>query len=109
MPLSDLIKGQTLSLQGYGSGIWKQEWGILSELEYRGGWRKITGANARSGDSGGPIIDTLGRYAGTLWGSREGETYFTPASTVAELVSEYLEPDKPLVVWVLEKYVLKYD
>ena len=74
------------SVQGYGSGVYKQQWGTLSSTRTVNGWRKVTGAIARNGDSGGPVLDGCDDYVGTLWGSVDGETYFTPAQKVLEVL-----------------------
>jgi S1-C subfamily serine protease len=71
-----------LSVQGYGSGKYKQQWGVLSTTTTIRGWYKVEGVEARSGDSGGPVIDVNGAFVGTLWGSVDGDTYFTPADKV---------------------------
>lgn len=78
-----------LSVQGYGSGKYKQSWGVLSDSIVTaqvgtGEWRRIDDVVARSGDSGGPVIDVNGAFVGTLWGSVDGDTYFTPADKVME-------------------------
>jgi len=73
-----------LSVQGYGSGTYRQRWGTLSDIGTLRGWRVVAKAAARSGDSGGPVLDADGSYVGTLWGSVDGETYFTPANVVIE-------------------------
>lgn len=77
-----------LSVNGYGYGIFKQSWGTLSPKRWGSGgykWNSVDGAQARSGDSGGPILDASGWYAGTLWGSVEGSTYFTPVTIVLKI------------------------
>jgi S1-C subfamily serine protease len=64
-----------LTIHGYGYGPYKQQTGSLGTA---GKWRKVIGAAARSGDSGGPVINERGEFVGVLWGSVDGETYFTP-------------------------------
>lgn len=80
-----ILRGGPLSVQGYGSGEYKQSWGVLSH-SIAGEWRKVDGAETRSGDSGGPILDENGHFVGTLWGSVDDETYFTPAEEVLKLL-----------------------
>jgi len=75
-----------LAVQGYGSGVYRQRWGTLSNTCTVKGWRKVVNATARNGDSGGPVLDGCGDYVGTLWGSIGGETYFTPAQKVLEVL-----------------------
>jgi hypothetical protein len=78
-----------LTVQGYGSGVYKQRWGTLSNARTAKGWRKVANAQARNGDSGGPVLDERGDYVGTLWGSVDGETYFTPAQKVLEVLERF--------------------
>ena len=75
-----------LTVQGYGEGVYKQQRGTLSNTRTVKGWRKVVNAAARNGDSGGPVLDGRGDYVGTLWGSVDGETYFTPAQKVLEVL-----------------------
>jgi S1-C subfamily serine protease len=78
-----------LTIQGYGEGVYRQRWGTLSNTRTVKGWRKVVDAGARSGDSGGPVLDGCGDYVGTLWGSIDGETYFTPAQKVLEVLERF--------------------
>jgi S1-C subfamily serine protease len=78
-----------LTVQGYGEGVYRQRWGTLSNTRTFKGWRKVVNAQARSGDSGGPVLDGCGDYVGTLWGSVDGETYFTPAQKVLEVLERF--------------------
>jgi S1-C subfamily serine protease len=78
-----------LSVQGYGPGPYRQSWGVLSDAHYSDGYRAVSGVAARSGDSGGPVIDASGRFVGTLFGTVDGETYFTPISVILK----HLPPD----------------
>jgi S1-C subfamily serine protease len=79
-----------LSVQGYGrKGKYRQRWGMLSDSIATGKgeseWRKVD-VGTRSGDSGGPVIDVRGAFVGTLWGSVDGNTYFTPADKILKLL-----------------------
>ena len=84
-----ILRGGPLSVQGFGSGEYRQAWGVLSH-SIAGEWRKVDGASSRSGDSGGPIIDENGHFVGTLWGSVDDETYFTSAKDVLKLLESLL-------------------
>ncbi len=75
-----------LTVQGYGAGVYRQWWGTLSTARTVKGWRKVVDTWTRNGDSGGPVLDGYGDYVGTLWGSIDGETYFTPAQKVLEVL-----------------------
>lgn len=89
-----------LSVQGYGSGPWKQSWGVLSDTLYDDGYRAVVGVATRSGDSGGPVIDDRGRFAGTLWGCVDDEVYFTPLEEILKHIPEGT---------VLPPYVIRPD
>lgn len=84
--------GQTVSIQGYGGGKYKQLWGTVYEKKLAPDtrsdfiWFQIEGAISVSGDSGGPVIDERGRYVGTLWGADTGLTAFLPSDIVIEAV-----------------------
>lgn len=90
---ASLVEGQALEIQGYGKGDWKSQSGTLSDTKYGDGVREVSGARARSGDSGGPVLDKQGSYIGTLWGSNKAGTYFTPAKLVFKIAE--IEADKP--------------
>lgn len=47
---------------------------------------RIRGA-VRPGDSGGPVMDDLGRLVGVVWGVRRGETYATVGSPVSRIIA----------------------
>ena len=83
-----------LTVQGYGNGVYRQQRGTLSNTRTVKGWRKVVDAEARNGDSGGPILDVCGDYVGTLWGSIGGETYFTPAQKVLEVLERIEASDQ---------------
>jgi S1-C subfamily serine protease len=93
-PLSlNLEVPSKLSIQGYGYGTYRQRWGKVSADIYapgqgqKGVWREILVATARSGDSGGPVIDAEGRYCGTLWGAGGDGTMFTPLEHIFPMLS----------------------
>lgn len=91
-----------LSVNGYGYGPYKQSWGKLSDTRWGGDsykWNSVEGASARSGDSGGPILNADEAYVGTLWGSVDGNTYFTPVAKVVEIALKetlLVAPNDPL-------------
>jgi S1-C subfamily serine protease len=88
-----------LSVQGYGSGPYRQSWGVLSDDRYVAGYRTVSGAAARSGDSGGPVIDASGKFVGTLFGTVDGETYFTPISVILKHLPADAGPTVIPVFW----------
>jgi len=90
---TDLVDGEALIVEGYNGGRdlshFKRGEGTLSSKRYGGGgatWFKVEGYGARSGDSGGPVYSADGQFAGCLWGSVDGEVYFTPANIIVEFV-----------------------
>jgi S1-C subfamily serine protease len=93
--------GDKFSVMGYGYRPFKWQNGTLHKAKYSPSatgnmyYRVISGAEARSGDSGGPVLDEKGRYAGTLWGaSRDGATFFSPINEVIKSINENMEmPD----------------
>jgi hypothetical protein len=88
-----------LSVQGYGYGPYRQAWGVLSDTRYSDGYREVSGVVARSGDSGGPVIDAEGRFVGTLWGTDGSETYFTPVGVFLKHLPADAGPDVIPVFW----------
>jgi len=89
----ELTVGDTYWIMGYGSGTFKAQKGTLNGIEYSQGWREIDDAEARSGDSGGPVTDAQGRYVGVLWGGSHGTTFFTPLDILMELFDEVAPGD----------------
>jgi S1-C subfamily serine protease len=94
-----LTVGEPLAIMGYVSGKYRRVWGTLIEKRYgtaAANWAVVGGAEARQGESGGPVINANGSYAGTLWGAPNGETCFTEVDwivgKVLELDRELLEP-----------------
>ena len=90
-----LRPGQPLAVQGYGYGPYKQSWGVLNGSGWGKYWRMVEGATARSGDSGGPVLDEAGDFVGTLWGSAANDgTYFTPSAYIIKFAKDWLpQPD----------------
>ena len=88
--------GTRLSIQGYTvADGYKRQWGTLKKQTYGNAsgtktWHAIAGADARQGDSGGPVIDEQGRFVGVLWGSDHvagnPETQFTRSEWVLEQI-----------------------
>jgi serine protease Do len=67
------VMGQPLTICGYGSGDYREATGVVSQFVQPDGKSPadIVAINvaARSGDSGGPMLDAEGRLAGVLFGS----------------------------------------
>jgi len=84
----DVKTGESYKVFGYGGGIPQQSIGKVGTTKYERGYREILNVSCRNGDSGGSILDMKGNYAGTLWGSDDNSTMFTPAHIVAELVAK---------------------
>jgi hypothetical protein len=70
--------GDELTIAGYGSGSYRAVTGRLTQYVSPGGelpYEMIElSAPARNGDSGGPILNSRGELAGTLFGSAFGRT-----------------------------------
>ena len=70
--------GETLTIAGYGSGSYRAVTGRLTQYVSPGGNQPFEmielSAPARDGDSGGPILNSRGELAGTLFGSAFGRT-----------------------------------
>lgn len=77
--------GTEFIVMGYGYGPFKASHGSLDRRSW-GPWKNVLGAEVRNGDSGGPVLDSQGRYAGTLWGSDKEGTMFTPVDTIREFM-----------------------
>jgi hypothetical protein len=70
--------GEALTIAGYGSGSYRAVTGRLTQYVSPGGNQPFEmielSAPARNGDSGGPILNSRGELAGTLFGSSFGRT-----------------------------------
>jgi S1-C subfamily serine protease len=63
-------------------------WGEFDKNR-KGTWKKVINAPARSGDSGGPVLNERGEFVGTLWGAADGDTYYTPVEEIEKLLLRY--------------------
>jgi hypothetical protein len=70
--------GETVTIAGYGSGSYRAVSGQVTQYVSPGDNQPFEmielSAPARNGDSGGPILNTRGELAGTLFGSSFGRT-----------------------------------
>ena len=70
--------GEELTIAGYGSGSYRAVTGRVTQYVSPGGNQPFEmielSAPARNGDSGGPIFNSRGELAGTLFGSAFGRT-----------------------------------
>jgi hypothetical protein len=70
--------GEALTIAGYGSGSYRAVTGQLTQYVSPGSDQPFEmielSAPARNGDSGGPILNSRGELAGTLFGSAFGRT-----------------------------------
>lgn len=80
--------GDEVVVSGYGSSgksTYKASVGLINSVSrYVEGWYTVD-AEARSGDSGGPVMAD-GHLVGVLWGSARGECYFTPPSILRDFI-----------------------
>ena len=79
--------GDRVTIHGYAYDSYKQSEGTINSTTYGTKdnsvqWREILDAFARSGDSGGPVLDTKGRFVGTLWGADKVGTQFTSVERI---------------------------
>lgn len=82
-------RGAKLTIAGYGGGKFEHATGYFNAFRGNGshrGWMEIQQAQARSGDSGGPIFDESGNLAGCLWGASTGETVGSHVVAVREFL-----------------------
>ncbi|MEE8452846.1 MAG: serine protease [Thermoguttaceae bacterium] len=70
--------GDRLTIAGYGSGTYREATGKVTQFVSPGQNHPFemveVDVEARSGDSGGPILNESGQMAGVLFGSAEGHT-----------------------------------
>lgn len=83
------IKGEVM-IEGYAHGPYLSATGNYYTPDTSGRWGVIRDAQARNGDSGGPVIQN-GKLVGVLWGSATGHTWFTPIETIIKLFPELIE------------------
>jgi S1-C subfamily serine protease len=96
--------GDTLTIQGFGYGPYLAQTGTYKSIDKTEKWGIIKGAQARSGDSGGPVIKD-GRFVGVLWGASENHTWFTPIDKIINAFALTPPEDvKPVV-----PYIINYD
>lgn len=71
-------RGDRLTIAGFGSGEYREATGLVVQFVSPGEDEPFemleVNVAARSGDSGGPILDQRGRVAGVLFGSADGHT-----------------------------------
>lgn len=80
LAMSAPLAGEPLTIAGYGSGNYRAATGRRSSHLVSPGANQptelleIVGAEARQGDSGGPIFNQQGQMAGVLFGAASGQT-----------------------------------
>lgn len=95
--LAKAVKGD-VSIEGYAHGPYlRQEGGVYYTHDTSARWGVIRSAQARNGDSGGPITQN-GKLAGILWGASEGYTWFTTVEKIIELFPEFVKPTTEEVI-----------
>lgn len=86
----EAVKGDVL-VEGYAHGPHQRIKGVYYTHDRSNRWGVIRGAQARNGDSGGPIIQN-GKLIGVLWGASDGYTWFTTVEKIIELFPEFVKP-----------------
>ncbi|TXH59133.1 MAG: serine protease [Desulfurellales bacterium] len=94
MPLGTKATLGGLSIRGYSHGPYTEQTGTYFTLDTTSRWGLIRGAQARNGDSGGPVVQN-GKLVGILWGSIPDQTWFTPIEHVYKVLPQLgKEPPK---------------
>ena len=88
--------GDRLTISGYGSnGRILEQRGRVSRFNRRSPWVTIEGAQARPGDSGGPVYAESGEVAGLLWGASSGETVAVCAGPLRDALDRLRDKLRP--------------
>lgn len=94
MPLGGKAVLGGLSIQGYSHGPYTNQSGTYFTLDTSARWGLIRGAQARNGDSGGPVVQN-GKLVGILWGSIPNQTWFTPIENVVKVLPQLTTKPEP--------------
>jgi len=89
-------KGDIVTLFGYGQGLPGKGVGIINSFVRRTQNgplinMEIDGYAVRSGDSGGPVIDSKGRLSGVIFGATKDESYAVRIETVKSFIKGYID------------------
>lgn len=86
------VKGK-VTIEGFAHGPYLSAEGVYYTHDTSERWGVIRGAQARNGDSGGPVLQN-GKLVGVLWGASDGYTWFTTIEKIIELFPELVKPTK---------------
>jgi len=93
--ITSATMGDDVTINGFGYGPYLAQKGIYKERDKDNKWGIVKGAQARSGDSGGPVMHD-GKVVGVLWGASEGWTWFTAGDELLKTFPE-LRADPMLI------------
>lgn len=93
MPLASKAVLGSVQVMGFSHGPYTRQDGVYYTLDKSGRWGMIRNAQARNGDSGGPVVHN-GKLVGVLWGSAEKTTWFTPVEFLYELYPDLTKTDE---------------
>lgn len=84
MPLATKAALGSVQVMGFSHGPFTRQDGVYYTVDTTKRWGMIRNAQARNGDSGGPVVQN-GKLVGVLWGSAEKTTWFTAVEFLYEL------------------------
>jgi serine protease Do len=98
--------GDRLTIAGYGSGAYREATGNVTQFVSPGDNHPFemveVNVEARSGDSGGPILDEEGQMAGVLFGSAKGHTNGSYSPRVLWFIKRALAKTPKLAASVID-------
>jgi len=87
IPIAVIASKGPATIQGYAYGPYLKQTGDYYSLDTTSRWGIIKNAQARNGDSGGPVTQG-GALIGVLWGASDNHTWFTPIQKIVVLIPE---------------------
>ena len=84
IPIGAIAAKGDSTVHGFAYGPYREAVGNHYTWDVTSRWGVIRDAQARNGDSGGPITQK-GKIVGVLWGASDGYTWFTPIQKIAAI------------------------
>lgn len=97
MALASCQLGDEVAINGFGYGPYLEQTGKYEEQDTTKKWCIVKGAQARSGDSGGPVTKD-GEIVGVLWGAAKDQTWFTNGGEIIKLFPELVLAPQTIVL-----------